>query len=112
MPSVVQTKVSDQFFVQKCPKHDLKINIFEKFKKVSQIFSRAISVPNFRHIRPFMASLECPKGFGRFRFQDQVPRSKNWKISKIEKRFPGIHQSFKCAEFQTDLIIYAFNRMP
>ena len=43
-------------------------------------------MPNFRHIRPFMASLECPKIFGPFRVQDQVPRAQNQNFQKKKKK--------------------------
>ena len=78
-------------------------------------------MPNFRHIRPFMASLECPKIFGPFRVQDQVPRAQKKKFKKKKKKkkkkekkkkHPGIRPSNKCAKFQTDFTIYSFPRPP
>ena len=40
------------------------------------------------------------------------PGSKNQNFQKMKKKLSEIHQSFKCAKFQTDLTIYAFPRAP
>ena len=57
-----------------------------------------------------MASLENLKVLGPFRVQDRVPRAQNQNFRKMKKTPPGIHQSYKCAKFQTDLTSYGFTR--
>ena len=57
-----------------------------------------------------MASLENLKVLGPFRVQDGVPRDQNLNFRKMKKTPPEIHQSYKCAKFQTDLTSYGFTR--
>ena len=90
-----------------------KINMFKKRKNTPR------DSPKFQvcHISdifcPFMPTLEGCKDFWSIQGpKTESPGPKNQDFQKMKKRPPGIHPCYKCARFQTDLTIYAFNRAP
>ena len=54
-------------------------------------------MPNFRHIRPFMPSLDHPKGFVvHLGSLTTSPEPKKSKLSKNETTSSGTHPTYKC----------------
>ena len=88
-----------------------KIKVFKKSKKKKKKKTLRDS-PKLYRLNHLCLPQSTPKVFGPLGSRNKYPGPKNQNFQKMKKAPPVIHSSYKCANFQTGLTIYAFPRVP